>query len=67
MLAPDAAKSDQTFIKRVVGLAGDRLSVRDGRVVRNGVLQRESYIAPAAAAPAARSRGRSPFPVTTSS
>jgi signal peptidase I len=30
------AKSDQTFIKRVVGVAGDRIQVRDGLVIRNG-------------------------------
>jgi signal peptidase I len=31
------AESGQTFIKRVVGLPGDRLSIHDGKVVRNGV------------------------------
>jgi signal peptidase I len=48
---PTAQKSDQTFIKRVVGLGGDRLSIRDGRVVRNGALQRESFTAPCDGAP----------------
>jgi signal peptidase I len=33
---PTAAESPQTFIKRVVGLPGDRLSIHDGRVTRNG-------------------------------
>jgi signal peptidase I len=38
--------TDETFIKRVVGVAGDRIAVRDGRVVRNGELQREPYARP---------------------
>jgi signal peptidase I len=41
---PTATRSDQNFIKRVVGLPGDRISVRDGHVVRNGVQQREPFI-----------------------
>ena len=41
---PTPERSDQNFIKRVVGLPGDRIAIRDGRVVRNGVLQREPYI-----------------------
>jgi signal peptidase I len=36
--------SDQTFIKRVVGVGGDRIAIRDGHVVRNGRLQREPFI-----------------------
>jgi signal peptidase I len=48
---PTPQKSTQTFIKRVVGLGGDRISIRDGRVVRDGVLQRESYIAPCEGGP----------------
>jgi signal peptidase I len=43
---PSAAESTQTFIKRVVGGPGDRISIRDGHVVRNGVEQREPYIEP---------------------
>ncbi len=39
-------KSDQTFIKRVVGVGGDRISVRGGHVVRNGRVQRETFINP---------------------
>ncbi|HEY4278065.1 MAG TPA: signal peptidase I [Conexibacter sp.] len=39
-------RSQQNFIKRVVGVPGDRISIRDGHVVRDGVLQREPYIAP---------------------
>jgi signal peptidase I len=41
---PTAAPSEQNFIKRVVGLPGDRIAVRDGHVVRNGVEQREPFI-----------------------
>ena len=40
------AKSDTNFIKRVVGLPGDRLSVRRGRVYINGKLQKEPFIRP---------------------
>ncbi|HEX7291214.1 MAG TPA: signal peptidase I [Conexibacter sp.] len=41
---PTARRSDQNFIKRVVGLPGDRIAVRDGHVVRNGKRQREPFI-----------------------
>ena len=41
---PTATRSSQNFIKRVVGLPGDRISVHDGHVVRNGVEQREGFI-----------------------
>jgi signal peptidase I len=41
---PTGTRSDQNFIKRVVGLPGDRIAVRDGHVVRNGVRQREPFI-----------------------
>lgn len=34
---PTAQESTQTFIKRVVGLPGDRISIIDGHVIRNGV------------------------------
>jgi signal peptidase I len=33
------------FIKRIVGLPGDRLSMRHGRVIRNGTALSEPYIA----------------------
>jgi signal peptidase I len=36
--------SSQTFIKRVVGLPGDHLSIRDGHVIRNGKPERDPYI-----------------------
>jgi signal peptidase I len=43
---PTPAASSQTFIKRVVGVSGDRLALRHGRVVRNGELQAEPYARP---------------------
>ena len=33
---PTPERSSQTFIKRVVGVGGDRIAVRDGHVIRNG-------------------------------
>jgi signal peptidase I len=41
-----AHESTQTFIKRVVGLPGDRISIRNGHVIRDGVPERDSYIIP---------------------
>jgi signal peptidase I len=38
--------SSQTFVKRVVGLPGDRISIRNGHVIRNGVPEKDSYISP---------------------
>jgi len=43
---PTLNRSDQNFIKRVVGLPGDTIAVRDGHVVRNGVPQKEPFINP---------------------
>jgi len=48
---PTATHSSQNFIKRVVGLPGDRIAIRDGHVVRNGVVQRERYIRPCGGGP----------------
>jgi signal peptidase I len=39
-------KSSQTYVKRVVGLPGDRLSIRNGHVFRNGVREPDSYTIP---------------------
>lgn len=39
-------QSSQTFIKRVVGLPGDRLSIRDGHVFRDGKREADRYIVP---------------------
>jgi signal peptidase I len=43
---PTRGSSSQTFIKRVVGVGGDSIALRDGHVVRNGKWQREPYIRP---------------------
>ena len=43
---PTANESSQTFIKRVVGVAGDRLEILNGHVYRNGKREKDSYIAP---------------------
>jgi signal peptidase I len=40
---PTEERSDTNFIKRVVAVGGDRLSVRGGRVYINGRPQREPY------------------------
>jgi signal peptidase I len=42
---PTHTASSQTFIKRVVGVGGDRIGIRGGHVVRNGTLQREPFAA----------------------
>jgi signal peptidase I len=41
-----AAESKETYIKRVVGLPGDRLKILNGHVYRNGKRERDSYIRP---------------------
>jgi signal peptidase I len=33
---PTAAKGSTTFVKRAVGLPGDRIAIRNGHVIRNG-------------------------------
>jgi signal peptidase I len=43
---PTPERSDTNFIKRVVGMPGDRLSIRGGRVYLNGRAQREPYARP---------------------
>jgi signal peptidase I len=43
---PTSRPSDQTYIKRVVGLPGDRLTIRDGAVYRNGMRESGSYVGP---------------------
>lgn len=44
--APTPAESGQTFIKRVVAGPGDRISIVNGHVIRNGVREKDGYIAP---------------------
>ncbi len=43
---PTARESSQTFVKRVVGLPGDRISVVNGHVIRDGKRETGSYIQP---------------------
>ena len=43
---PTRERSDQNFIKRIVGLPGDRLKVMGGRVYIDGKLQKEPFIQP---------------------
>jgi signal peptidase I len=45
---PTSQKASVNFIKRVVGLPGDRLSIHNGHVIRNGKQEKDSYIAPCA-------------------
>jgi signal peptidase I len=41
---PTARHADVTFIKRVVGLPGDRIAIRAGHVIRNGRPESDRYI-----------------------
>jgi signal peptidase I len=50
--------SSEAFVKRVVGLPGDRISIRNGHVIRDGVPEQDSYIAPC------NGSGSCDFPVT---
>jgi len=43
---PTPAESSSTFIKRVVAGPGDRISIVNGHVIRNGVPEKDSYIMP---------------------
>jgi signal peptidase I len=43
-------ESTQTFIKRVVGVPGDRLAISQGHVIRNGVREPDGYAIPCQAA-----------------
>jgi signal peptidase I len=43
---PTRRASSQTFVKRVVGLPGDTLTIRNGHVYRNGVKETAAYIQP---------------------
>jgi signal peptidase I len=46
---PTAQESAQTFIKRVVAGPGDRITITDGHVTRNGVREKDGYTAPCGA------------------
>jgi signal peptidase I len=41
-----AKPSSQAFVKRVVGLPGDRIQILSGHVYRDGVREKDAYIAP---------------------
>ncbi len=41
---PTPQESSQTFIKRVVGVGGDTISIVNGHVIRNGVPEKDAYI-----------------------
>ena len=41
---PRKEHDDATYVKRVVGVAGDRISLRRGRVIRNGKRASEPFI-----------------------
>jgi len=40
---PTAAKGTTTFVKRVVGLPGDTIAIRNGHVIRNGKPAKEPF------------------------
>jgi signal peptidase I len=46
---PTGERSDQTFIKRVVGTGGDRIQIRDGHVIRNGRREPDAFTNPCGA------------------
>ena len=48
---PTATKGDTTFVKRVVGLPGDRIEIRAGHVIRNGRRAAEPFAAPCGGGP----------------
>ncbi len=48
---PLASESTQTFVKRVVGLPGDVLTIVGGHVIRNGKREPDAYITACGGAP----------------
>jgi len=44
--APDRSDSKALFVKRIVAGPGDRMSISDGHVIRNGALASEGFIRP---------------------
>jgi signal peptidase I len=55
-------ESSETFIKRVVGLPGDRISIRGGHVIRNGTAEQDPYIAACAGSGSCDFRGTITIP-----
>lgn len=45
VLFRDPEGGEEPLIKRVIGLPGDRIAVRGGRLILNGERQKESYVA----------------------
>jgi len=48
---PLPGQGTKAFVKRVVGLPGDRIAIRGGHVVRNGIEAKEPFIAPCGGGP----------------
>jgi signal peptidase I len=48
---PTRRVSRQTFLKRIVGLPGDKIAIVNGHVLRNGAREKEPYIIPCGGAP----------------
>jgi signal peptidase I len=48
---PGTEKASENFIKRVVAGPGDRITIRDGHVVRNGRMAKEDFIRPCGGGP----------------
>jgi signal peptidase I len=45
---PTKEESSQNFIKRIVAIPGDRLSIQDGHAIVNGVRQKDDFTRPCA-------------------
>ncbi len=60
--AVQSQRSSETFIKRVVGLPGDRISIANGHVIRNGKREADSYIVPCAGDSSCNFRGTITIP-----
>lgn len=48
---PQRQESSQTFVKRVVGLPGDRISIVNGHVILNGKMEKAPYAEPCGGGP----------------
>jgi signal peptidase I len=55
-------RSSETFIKRVVGLPGDRISIVGGHVIRDGKPEKDPYIVPCAGDGSCNFRGTITIP-----
>jgi signal peptidase I len=55
--AQQTHESTQTFVKRVVGVGGDRLQIIAGHVIRNGKRESDPYIITCAGVPICNFRG----------